>query len=62
MINLRDARHPGGDEQQEEESIMKLYNSFGMNPRMVRMFCIEKGIDLETVEIDLLGGENRRAP
>ena len=40
---------------------MKLLSSFGPNPRMVRMFCIEKGIDIETVEHDLLGGENRAA-
>ena len=41
---------------------MKLLNSFGPNPRMVRMFMAEKGIELELVDHDLLGGENRRAP
>lgn len=41
---------------------MKLYNSFGMNPRMVRMFLAEKGASLETVEVDLLAGENREPP
>ena len=41
---------------------MKLLNSFGPNPRMVRMFLAEKGIELETVEHDLMGAENRRAP
>lgn len=41
---------------------MKLLNSFGPNPRMVRMFLAEKGIELETVEHDLMGGENRRPP
>ncbi len=41
---------------------MKLYDSFGMNPRTVRMFCIEKGLTVDTVQVDLLGGENRRAP
>ncbi len=40
---------------------MKLLSSFGPNPRMVRMFCLEKGIDIEMVEHDLLGGENRAA-
>lgn len=40
---------------------MKLYNSIGPNPRMVRMFAAEKGLALPTVEIDLLGGENRQA-
>lgn len=41
---------------------MKLLNSFGPNPRMVRMFLAEKGIELELVEHDLMGGENRRPP
>lgn len=39
---------------------MKLYNSIGPNPRMVRMFAAEKGLTLPMVEIDLLGGENRQ--
>jgi glutathione S-transferase len=38
---------------------MKLLNSFGPNPRMVRMFAIEKGIDLPFEDVDLLGAENR---
>jgi glutathione S-transferase len=41
---------------------MKLLNSFGPNPRMVRMFLLERGIELETVEHDLLGAENRKPP
>ncbi|SJZ45521.1 Glutathione S-transferase [Enhydrobacter aerosaccus] len=41
---------------------MKLYNSIGPNPRMVRMFMAEKGIDIPKVEVDLRGGENRREP
>lgn len=41
---------------------MKLLNSFGPNPRMVRMFLAEKGIDLTLQEHDLLGGENRAQP
>lgn len=39
---------------------MKLYNSFGPNPRMVRMFMAEKGIELPVEEVDLLAGENRQ--
>lgn len=39
---------------------MKLYNSVGPNPRVVRMFAAEKGIDLPMVEVDLMGGENRQ--
>lgn len=41
---------------------MKLYNSVGPNPRMVRMFMAEKGFDVAKVEVDLRGGENRREP
>jgi glutathione S-transferase len=39
---------------------MKLYHSFGMNPRLVRMFLLEKGIELDKIEVDLLAGENRQ--
>ena len=41
---------------------MKFYNSIGPNPRLVRMFMQEKGIEVPFVEIDVMGGENRRAP
>jgi glutathione S-transferase len=41
---------------------MKLYNSGGPNPRMVRMFMAEKGVAVDKIEIDLRGGENRREP
>ena len=41
---------------------MKLYNSIGPNPKVVRMFLAEKGLELPTTVIDLLGGENRREP
>jgi len=41
---------------------MKLLTSIGPNPRTVRMFLLEKGIELPTVEVDLMGAENRRAP
>ncbi len=41
---------------------MKLYNSLGPNPRMVRMFLLEKGLDIAAEEVDLMGGENRRPP
>lgn len=40
---------------------MKLLNSLGPNPRIVRMFALEKGLDLELEDVDLLGGENRQA-
>ena len=38
---------------------MKLYNSVGPNPRVVRMFIAEKGLSIPVTEIDLMGGENR---
>ncbi len=41
---------------------MKLYNSIGPNPRMIRMFMHEKGIEIPLEPVDLMGGENRRAP
>jgi len=41
---------------------MKLHNGLGPNPRTVRMFLAEKGLTLPLVEVDLMGGENRRAP
>jgi len=41
---------------------MKLYNSIGPNPKVVRMFMAEKGIELPKVEGDLIGGENRKEP
>jgi len=41
---------------------MKLHTGIGPNPRVVRMFLAEKGVEIPQVEVDLLGGENRRAP
>ena len=40
---------------------MKFYNSIGPNPRMVRFFMAEKGIDIPRVEVDLMKAENRGA-
>jgi glutathione S-transferase len=41
---------------------MKYYDSLGPNPRLVRLFALERGIDLpETVQVDIMGGENRQA-
>ena len=39
---------------------MKLYNSMGPNPGVVRMFAAERGIELELHEVDLMAGENRQ--
>lgn len=41
---------------------MKLYSSIGPNPRVVNMFLAEKGVTLDKVTVDLMGGENRREP
>jgi glutathione S-transferase len=41
---------------------MKLHVSIGPNPRVVKMFLAEKGQALDLVKVDLMGGENRRAP
>ena len=39
---------------------MKLYNSIGPNPQVVRMFLAELGQELEIIEVDLMAGENRQ--
>ncbi|HVH73547.1 MAG TPA: glutathione S-transferase family protein [Stellaceae bacterium] len=41
---------------------MQLYNSIGPNPKAVRMFMAEKGIELPRIEVDIRAGENRQAP
>jgi glutathione S-transferase len=40
---------------------MKLYDSIGPNPRIVRMFMAEKGIEAPKQAVDLRKGENREA-
>jgi glutathione S-transferase len=41
---------------------MQIYGSFGPNPRALRWFLLEKGIEIPTRELDILGGENRKSP
>ena len=42
---------------------MKIYDSIGPNPKLVRMFAAEKGFTFkETVKIDIMKGENRQMP
>jgi glutathione S-transferase len=48
--------------QREGGRTMKLYTGIGPNPRTVRMFMAEKGIEIPLIEVDLLGGDNRRGP
>lgn len=38
---------------------MRLYDSIGPNPQIVRSFAAEKGIMLERIPVDLPAGENR---
>ncbi|MCR9271058.1 MAG: glutathione S-transferase family protein [Henriciella sp.] len=40
---------------------MKLYNSIGPNPQVVRTFMAERGIELPRVEIDIMTAVNRQA-
>ena len=39
---------------------MKLYNSVGPNPRVVRVFMAELGVSCDVEEIDILKGDNRQ--
>jgi len=42
---------------------MKLYDSkVAPNPRRVRIFLAEKGIEVPTVQVDIGSGENRKPP
>jgi glutathione S-transferase len=40
---------------------MKLINSVGPNPHVVRMFAAERGIKLDMENIDLMAGQNRQS-
>ena len=39
---------------------MKLFNSVGPNPKVVRMFMAELDMECERQEVDLMEGENRQ--
>ena len=41
---------------------MKFYNSVGPNPRVVKMFMAEKGVEIPREDVNLMAGENRQAP
>lgn len=41
---------------------MKLHTGLGPNPRTVRMFLAEKGVEIPLVPVDLMAAENRRPP
>ena len=38
---------------------MQLHDSFGMNPRTVRFFLLEKNLELPKTEVDILSADNR---
>jgi glutathione S-transferase len=40
---------------------MKLYNSIGPNPQVVRTFMAERGIELPTEDVDIMTGVNRQS-
>lgn len=40
---------------------MKLYNSVGPNPQVVRTFMAERGISVPLEEVDIMGGANRQS-
>ena len=40
---------------------MNFYDSFGMNPRTIRFYLLEKGIKLPREEINILAADNRKA-
>jgi glutathione S-transferase len=39
---------------------MKLYESIGPNPRVVKMFIAEKGLEIPRQQVNLMAGENRQ--
>lgn len=41
---------------------MRLLTSGGPNPRIVRMFAAERGIDLRMEAVDISNGDNRKSP
>lgn len=39
---------------------MRLFDSIGPNPHVVRMAAAEKGLVIDTVKVDIMAGENRQ--
>ena len=39
---------------------MKLFDGLGPNPQVVRMFLAELGMEIETIKVDIMAGENRQ--
>jgi len=60
MVHTADASSQTGRRHREKH--MKLHQSIGPNPRVVKMFMAEKGLDLPRAPVDLMAGENRKEP
>ena len=62
-ISVRSAA-PGscGSAKRWGKTAMKLYTSIGPNPKAVRMFMAEKGIELPKVEVDLWAARTGESP
>jgi glutathione S-transferase len=41
---------------------LKLYNSVGPNPQVVRIFMAERGIEIDQENVDIRAGESRESP
>lgn len=56
-----DTLEAGADVQPTDASpkIGEIYDSFGMNPRTLRFFLLEKGLEVPRREMDILAAENR---
>ena len=57
---MRRAARRRGDGVINGKRFMKLYDSIGPNPHIVRMFMAEKNISMPKQTVDLRGGENRQ--
>lgn len=49
----------GGPAQGHNLQAKRIYDSFGMNPRTLRFFMLEKSLDLPRIEVDIVAAENR---
>lgn len=46
----------------QQERAVKFYNSIGPNPRVVKMYMAERGIEVPFEEVDIMGAANRAEP
>src|SRR6185295_15502403 len=62
LAALCQCRENESSREPKEEASMEIIGSFGPNPRALRMFLAEKGMEIPTKELDILAGENRKPP